>query len=410
MLYITGNIGPTTFDNTPIQPATLIELFGLPNPKDGLVEFRQKNATRDAWNQLRVPPLSQFNTVFNATGITSKGESASFELRYAVSRQISGSGYRYSPTRISNFQGESLVFGPDDQNKMDAYVFYALHPSNSSSPFASANPLYTLFDREAEARRELERSKLVVELSREIFTMDADLLRMRCIGLQYRVPGGVNVTGFGFNQPDEQLRIEAVNLLNRDKFAFIHAWKDAAGLLRGMVQFALDSGVIVQTVGAANTARFAWDGGALIKECSRTEDPMTALVSTFAGDEALLNELQAAVNKSRSKSLPIVDSIRVPDSSEITLESWHKIPEEKLIEVALSKDVIYYSRDTNCVVLNEGENSEIAWENVKGIKPWTEGFAAALRSPQNTATKKKIVTIITGQDFPNADMIDHGDE
>lgn len=406
MLYVTGTIGSKTYDNTAVAPQDFIELFGLPDPAKGTVEFRVKNTVVDSFGQKRFSPITQIPTVLNGVGVTNKGDNVSIELRYAKNRTVAGNGgFNYTPKRLGDFLGQALAFAPADSARFDAYVFYALHPSCGNSPFVNASPLYQLYDAASEAKKRTEQRTLVLELSRGIFSMDEDLLRTRTMGLTYRVPGGHSVNGFGHGLDVSEIRLMAADLLQRDGLAFIQAWKDQSSLLRGMVQLALDKGIIIQETGSANTALFIWSAGGQIKECSRAEDPFTALVSVFANDANLISELEKQLNMSRAATAKLPDQFDLPSVAKIELDSWQKVDNHRLIKLLLAEDKIYFDRSVNSVVI--AEKSDAIYEHLTE-GDWKDGFATYLKSLTQAHLKKALVSLLTGNDIGSGIPVDGG--
>lgn len=399
MLYITGQIKDRSYKEEPVQPGFLLDVFKglIPDPRNGGVDFRigSRHIKVDEFGQRHKIAALNLPTKFDGTCVID-GEVLNIAIQYATSRTNGNFGqYEYVPHRLEGFNGEALAFGKDDMQVLDAYVYYALFPLNENSPFhvRGTRVAYSIFDREKEARENMQRIRLINEVQREIFNTDFELLRIKAAGLSYRVPAGASVMGFGFGITKDELISQMSSFLNRDGRYFIEAWNDQGNILRGMVQFALDEGIILHTVGMAGGPSFAWSqNGVSIVDCGRSEDGMTRLVSRFADDAGLMNILQETLNTRRKASLNLAENLDIPDMQKIELDSWKDADPLAVVEYALAQEVIHFDRASQKLIMStiDGGEKEL-FDYPKQDGQWKATFVKNLRSPSYFNQKKLLV-------------------
>lgn len=398
MLYATGTLNQLSFNDEPIKGETLIEELRL--SKSSVIEFRvdQSRINVDVAGNRNVPVLTTLPTQCSLN-INKDGIRCSLTLRYADHRTaVPGGGFEYSPKRIQNFTGETLLL--DKEEVPDMYAYYLVHPLNKNSPAYKNNsqPLYGIYDRQVESQSRIAYVKQQSEVMGEIFRMDAVQLEIKCRGLYYRGrDGALAMVPVGV-LPDE-LRLHLNTLLARDGELFVNAWRDQSSNLRGQIMVALDRAIIIMKTSPGGSVTFYWSeahgGGELVS--AMEAEGTNALMLYFQQNYAVLGtKLANAISTDKMADIVLPSAPPVESQDDLSARALLKMDNDKLVTLALYHDVIMLNRENLQVKLldKDGVETKFVLFDVKDLKIWKEEFVKALKSPNHVPTKKHMISAI----------------
>lgn len=298
MLYVSGNLGGTFYEDKAVPYTKFVELFNIPMPRPGMpmmFKVEGKKVKREDKNNggTNYTPGRKEYPAFTVN--TTEGP---LTVRYAETRTPQGNGvFKYMPRKVLLVAGTEFTTVTADQP--DKAVFFYLHPRCSTSPWARRT-LYRHYDPEAEAERQnlqLEQNSSVIS---EIFSLPENTLRLRAAGIKYRVQNTEvdisNAATIGAAQLRQMLARFVMNHGQR----FVQAWDESKYNLRGLTRMAIHYGVIRQEVGRDNV-RWVFNednGGGTIVSARKGQDALAVLLTEFNATaqqsiDTLMRALQA---------------------------------------------------------------------------------------------------------------------
>lgn len=349
MLEITGSIGDKTYNAEPVSAKFLMETYNIP-PIDKYAEFRvtpERMKVDHINGGFQVPPSTGLPTVANIN-ITGK----SISLRWCSTRTPGPNGaVEYAPRRLSDLRGQMVAFTDKNEEEVEKYVYFYLHPLNASSPAhrEGREAFYFLYDRTGEADKLAATYTMLSDLGKEIMTIPEARLRIKASGLFYRNSGGNVMVDATKAVELNELRVRLSELLHADKTLFADAWRNEENALRGTIKYAIEKGILVGVNNPSQGTTWKWsnaEGGGEVTIASRNDDPTIAILNYIAQNYTyMVPKLTSAINRMESAEMPMPGVFEdVVDEDMLTAERIKEMQPLQLIQFAASQDVLYFDR------------------------------------------------------------------
>lgn len=388
MIEITGSYKGRKFTKEEILSAPEIAgIFGVLLPterKHGIIRVSDNRTFTDHHGQKHSPASTTNPSFFQI----SDGD-GSFTFRYYTSilPAPNGIGNTYVPNKVSLF-GEMQLFGPE---KMELFLFWSLHPSNSASPFYrnEVPALVVNYDPEIEAKIINDREEFKANLVLEVSRADARSLRVKAAGI---VINGQTVD-IAPTISEESIRRQLIRLSQENANDFYDQWNSDITKFNGLISVCVAQSVIVRNPAASSGGQFAWfwNDGTKIVDIARNEEPVEALrraigvqyafasqkmVDALGGDLALPGFAEKAIDIRKAKDLHPSEMVA-----------------EQLVGAAVSRDIVGIDRLRKEVkwVDVEGSFEGAAKLTVASVKAWQEELAVFLDTEEGKDFRGSIV-------------------
>lgn len=284
MLLITGQFQNKNYSKAePIAASVIAKEFGIPSVPQGnnVLEHRilPKKIKTNKADGSKIAPRG-FSVPASFT-VNYNGDT--FTLRYAdgPGRSDKNGNMTYAPNMVT-FAGTTMAFQAKDYDK---FVYMFLHRFNASSPFKGVNPQIEYYDPTAVAVAAQLVAQKQAEMNMAIWNTEItsdEKIRMKAAGIMVR---GQSLT-VAKNIPTATLRAQLAQLFQRFPDDFIAAWNSEVTLLNGLVNDAIDSGIIEH---AANTGNgrpgWVWRKGPAtgnVATYTSNNDDLTRTLRTWA--------------------------------------------------------------------------------------------------------------------------------
>lgn len=290
MIQITGNFKGKSVREELVSPEELMSEYGITVSPGKSTEFAVDESQK-SWDPInkiyKSPRRVQFSPTF--TAVTPKGQITMRYFENVAQRDTANGNQKtvYFPERLS-MEGTNMLLSPQDA--LERIVFMALHPACASSPFhkKGAESKWLVIDREKASKDALVEELRLMKLQGKVMGATADVIKNKAyaIKLSNGLGGYEQVTNVN-NSDTETLRLQLLRLLKKYPDQFAQQWDSFETDIYGIIQGAVDQGIIVQRQTPGGNITWAWrkgvNDGVDITTVSRTSDPMSALVSYAAG-------------------------------------------------------------------------------------------------------------------------------
>ena len=320
-------------------------------------------------------------------------------VRYADNRvPVAGGEFRYTMTgeaastgKMHDFNSEVLVF--TQPNRIERYIWYFLNPANENAPFrhSRTTSYYRFVNREQEAVDRLSQENMLQAIRLEIMQMPEATLRIVASGLSYKHEGLTRTINATDTVTVDELRLSLLTLIGSDKNDFAEAWRSGNNHLSGMIQFAVDKGIIkrMNFIGGAN---WVWgiegyENHAIVAIVP-TEPEMATLKRAFAENyNALFPTLNAAVNEVRINDIELPEDVVLEGDENLRINKILEKGWDWVVDQAVLKNVIALDRAAK--VVRYVEDGEFAGDimQVNDAKTWIPEMKAFLDSYEGSSQR-----------------------
>ena len=398
MLIVTGTLpkkGTSVVDHI-ISAKEFMEEFGIPamgahTEFELMPTFQKKDPTDGTIQAGRQQSFSPVYDLYTPSGTV--------KVRYAEGREPqNGGGYKYTVpnNRITEMRGIRTIFRKGE--KIEIYAWMYMHPRNASNPYRDQQKqaIYRHVDREAEAKLKIAKNQQMNEVRLEIMEMDGESLRVMAAGLDYKVDGMTQIISNLDSISVAELRLELFNRSQSHGQAFYDAWRSGNNTLNGMLQYAVDRGVIKMKKVPGSTY-WAWNTDThkdvLICLIRAGEPEMAALRLAFAENYGeLFAILNAAINKLRTEDIVLPDTAKLDSKEGLTLGVIQGMGLEWILEQAEMNDVVALDRTAKKVrFLSNGEYTS-DFMDITDLANWRQEVIANLSKGEYKPQRGAICT------------------
>lgn len=308
MLYLTGFVKDRLFEETPVKPQELIELFNLPLDLNSrkprvVMKLTDRYVKPDRLNGgVKFPAGWQALTVVNG-----EFEGNSVTVRYATSKTQKGTGANretiYQPRYIT-FTGRANAYLASEKEPKDLekVVFLMLHPKNADSPIRGkeANDKRIRLDNAVkDAANKVASIKNFVEVYNEILGLDESTLRVKLAGIRK----GLNVDSL---EKDEVIA-EIMDLMQGNPNDFLTKWQAHTTTFDGIINRAIYLALVEEYTLGGNIKAWRFSKKAskdflnsdipiAITQCKPNQSSADALKAWILADASNLASIQNMLN------------------------------------------------------------------------------------------------------------------
>lgn len=370
-----------------IEVAKLFQL-DISSPVEFEISSRRK--TRDRLNGgFRKPRLINMNTL-----ILGQYNGMSVSLQYYSSKvpitdNRNNIGDRYLPGSVPFREGR--LFPEDETDKL---VFYLLHPWNENSPIAgnTREKYFRIRNRVQESQAKMGLYEKISSIRSEILDMSRSPSKMPILR---RKAKGILVKGqripIADYASDAEVAVTLIEKLEEWKTDFITAWTAPESDIRGMVQVAIDRGVLNLNRVGDMTGAFWGSSGELLCRFGNASDALTAVCTHILNNydsvmPTLKNALdgQTLAEKARGMASRITEDVDTsPDLSNL----------DNLIDRAIGQNVVFFNPSKGTVEWSDQVGKKEIVKNANDDPAdtdyWRTQFVEALKA--NPALRDKLL-------------------
>lgn len=377
----------TSVEMSALEVANLFRL-DVSEPVEFEISTRRK--TRDRLNGgFRKPRLINMNTL-----ILGQYNGMSVSLQYYSSKvpitdNRNNIGERYLPGAVPFKEGR--IFPTDE---MDKLVFLLLHPWNEDSPINgnTREKYFRIRNRVKESQAKMGLYEKISSIRSEILEMSRNPSKMP---LLRRKAKGILVKGQRIAIPDyasdAEVAVTLIEKLEEWKTDFIAAWTAPESDIRGMVQVAIDRGVINLNRVGDMTGAFWGSSGELLCRFGNASDALTAVCTHILNNyDSVMPTLKSALDgqtlaeKARSMAGRISEDVEIPGG----LENL-----DNLIDRAIGQNIVFFNPNKGTVEWSDqaGKKEIVrnASDDPSDADYWRTQFGEALKA--NPALRDKLL-------------------
>lgn len=354
-------------------------------------EISSRKKTKDRLNGgVRKPRLVNMNTL-----ILGQYNGMSVSLQYYASKvpvvdNRNNVGERYLPGSVPFKEGR--IFPADE---MDKLVFLMLHPWCEQSPISgnTREKYFRIRNRVVESQAKMGLYEKISSIRSEILAMSKDpnkmpLLRRKAKGIIVR---GQRVAIADYAS-DAEVAVTLIEKLEEWKTDFITAWTAPESDIRGMVQVAIDRGVIILNRVGDMTGAFWGASGELLCRFGNASDALTAVCTHILNNyDGVMPTLKQALDGQSLADKAREVAARISEDAE-TVASLDNL--DNLIDRAVGLNIVFFNPAKGTVEWSD--NGPGKKEIVKNVTEdpsdtdyWRTQFGEALK--MNASLRDKLL-------------------
>ncbi len=338
---------------------------------------KHSNTMSSAAGGLDLVGISNEQPVFTA----SNPDGSQFTLRWCKTlTRPSKDVVKYFPPRIPLKKAVALNKTTD----REMAVFLLLSPRCEQSPFNDGGEgFYTVVDREADSRKQLEALELEQIAIDLVRNSDPIILRMKSHGIVIDTKQG-RVSVYDIDGSDNKtIQLQLIKLAKTNPGSFIEQWSDPQKDAFGIIIQAVNAGIMVPTITALGHTRWKWRSdvrdGADIVTIDKTTDAKTGLVNhilaigieEFAKDFASLGSLFNSEERQ--------ESVKNAVAIVTTPKKLSEMDKEELTKHAIKKGRLVLDIGTSCArFVDEELNYTEQSVEILDKKNWEQEFVSKL--------------------------------